>query len=247
MWSRETRQLVEAACEEDLGQRGDLTSALLPDASADVVARVVVRAAGAVCGLALAPTICDVFSRRLGVPFNFSAVSSDGDMLDAGTTVATLRGPHAAVLTIERTLLNFLGRMSGVATLTAQYVWAARQVNADVKILDTRKTIPGWRELDKYAVRCGGGKNHRFGLYDAILIKDNHLVGVPTDDLATFLADRLAGLSLTSTTEDGGPDDAALPRVRRGRGGQPRPARTSVPGADGGRRVIGQFLAGEDA
>ena len=94
------------------------------------------------------------------------------------------------MLSVERTLLNFLGRMRGVATLTHRYVQTARQANPSVQVLDTRKTVPGWRELDKYAVRCGGGANHRMGLYDAVLIKDNHLAGIPVEQLA----DRLTGL-----------------------------------------------------
>ena len=92
------------------------------------------------------------------------------------------------MLAVERTLLNFLGRMSGVATLTHRYVQTARQANPDVRVLDTRKTLPGWRELDKYAVRKGGGTNHRMGLYDAVLIKDNHLAGIPTEHLASVLS-----------------------------------------------------------
>ncbi len=91
---------------------------------------------------------------------------------------------------------NFLSRMSGVATLTRHFVHAARQAHPGVQVLDTRKTIPGWRELDKYAVRAGGGLNHRFGLYDAVLIKDNHLAGIPTERLAaelTALLKRIAG------------------------------------------------------
>ncbi|MEW6252904.1 MAG: hypothetical protein AB1716_19885, partial [Planctomycetota bacterium] len=114
-----------------------------------------------------------------------------------GTVVATLRGPRATVLSTERTLLNFLGRMSGVATLTRRYVDAARAANPHVQILDTRKTIPGWRELDKYAVRCGGGMNHRSGLYDAVLIKDNHIAGIPLERLAEELRAMLGRLART--------------------------------------------------
>jgi nicotinate-nucleotide pyrophosphorylase (carboxylating) len=109
---------------------------------------------------------------------------ADGDPAPAGATVASVCGPRHAVLQMERTLLNFLGRMSGVATLTRRFVDTARAANPSVAILDTRKTLPGWRELDRYAVRCGGGVNHRQGLYDAVLIKDNHLAGTPLDQLA---------------------------------------------------------------
>src|SRR5438552_10469346 len=107
---------------------------------------------------------------------------ADGDRLARGASIATLRGPLRQLLSIERTLLNFLQRMCGVATLTRRYVDAVAGTSA--KIYDTRKTIPGWRQLDKYAVRCGGGMNHRFGLHDAILVKDNHLAGVAPGRLA---------------------------------------------------------------
>ena len=191
--------LLDAACDEDLGPAGDITSALLPGGMVDVTARVVPRQAGVVCGLALGPAICDVFSRRLGQSLEFTPATDgarqwrDGDRVARGTAVATVSGTHSAVLTVERTLLNFLGRMSGVATLTRRYVEAARPSNPEVQILDTRKTLPGWRVLDKIAVRAGGGENHRFGLYDAILIKDNHLSGVPVERLAAWLTERLSG------------------------------------------------------
>ncbi|RMG21259.1 MAG: pyridoxal-phosphate dependent enzyme, partial [Deltaproteobacteria bacterium] len=143
-------------------------------------ARVVARAEGVVAGLALLPAICSAFSRRLDENLSCEPAAAsadavrDGDLVNAGATIARLRGPKSAVLATERTLLNFLGRMCGVATLTRRYVAAARRDNPHVAVLDTRKTIPGWRELDKYAVCCGGGENHRRGLYDAVLIKDNH-------------------------------------------------------------------------
>ena len=201
MWSPQTRRLIELACEEDLGIQGDITAALLPNATLAVAARVVPRSPGTICGLALGPAVCEVFSRRLGQPLEFAPAAADGrdyqdgDVVAAGTCVATLFGPQAAVLTAERTLLNFLGRLSGVATLTRHFVDAARTVNSHVQILDTRKTIPGWRELDKYAVRAGGGQNHRAGLYDAVLIKDNHLAGIPPEQLAARLVELLGGVS----------------------------------------------------
>jgi nicotinate-nucleotide pyrophosphorylase (carboxylating) len=179
MWSARTYQLIELACEEDLGA-GDITSDLLPGGRDEVNARVVPRQPGIICGLDLAPAVCAAFAQRLGQSLEFSTANAhDGDAVGPGSCVATLRGPQAAVLTVERTLLNFLSRMSGVATLTRQFVDAAHAANPTVQILDTRKTMPGWRELDKYAVRVGGGLNHRAGLYDAVLIKDNHLAGVP--------------------------------------------------------------------
>jgi nicotinate-nucleotide pyrophosphorylase (carboxylating) len=103
--------------------------------------------------------------------------------------VVTLVGPIEEVLAVERTLLNFLQRLSGIATLTRAYVEAVARTRATV--YDTRKTVPGWRDLDKYAVRCGGGRNHRLGLHDALLVKDNHLSGVTTDRLAFTLFEML--------------------------------------------------------
>jgi nicotinate-nucleotide pyrophosphorylase (carboxylating) len=191
MWSPQTRRLIEIAADEDLGDRDDITAALLPDAGGEVITRVVPRHPGVICGLALGPSIAEVFARRLAQPLEFSTLSKDGDHVGAGICVATLRGPRAAVLSVERTLLNFLGRLSGVATLTRRYVDVARAVNPGAQILDTRKTIPGWRELDKYAVRAGGGQNHRAGLYDAVLIKDNHLAGIPVEQLAARLVELL--------------------------------------------------------
>ncbi|MBN2446385.1 MAG: carboxylating nicotinate-nucleotide diphosphorylase [Phycisphaerae bacterium] len=199
-WSQQTRQLIAAAIDEDLGQAGDITAALLPEPERQVEARVVSRAAGVVAGLSLAPLICESFTRRLGQTVTVTPVPAsdrtgdvaDGDRVAAGQPVAALCGPLAAVLTAERTLLNFLGRLSGVATLTDRYVTAARAGNPAVRVLDTRKTLPGWRELDKYAVRAGGGHNHRVGLFDAVLVKDNHLAGIPPERLAEELPRLLA-------------------------------------------------------
>ena len=196
MWSALTLQLVDAARDEDLGP-GDVTSALLPEAAREITARVVPRGPGIICGLALGPAICASFSARLGQPLQFTRtarggrIHQDGDAVARDAAVATVCGPQAAVLAAERTMLNFLGRMSGVATLTRRFVDAARAVNPAVQILDTRKTVPGWRELDKYAVRAGGGHNHRAGLHDAILIKDNHVAGIPSDRLTLTLGEWL--------------------------------------------------------
>lgn len=187
MWSELTRQLVKAAYEEDLGRMGDITSALLPGGDEAVSPRVTARKPGVIGGVLLVPLLCEVFGQRLGAELTVEPQLHDGDRVDAGDVVAQLRGPQAALLTVERTLLNFLGRMGGVATLTRRFVDAAHAVNPEVAILDTRKTLPGWRELDKYAVRCGGGQNHRMGLYDAVLIKDNHIAGVPLAELAGWL------------------------------------------------------------
>lgn len=211
MWSRQTRRLIRAACEEDLGHRGDITSALLEYPDEPVEARVVAREDGVICGLALGPLIAREYFRRLGRRLSFSAVSgcADGASVQAGQTVARLGGARAAVLAAERVLLNFLGRMSGVATLTRRYVEAARRGGSQARVLDTRKTLPGWRELDRYAVRCGGGYNHRRGLHDAVLIKDNHLAGVPTERLAGVVFDMLNRLAQHAASE--GAETAAGP------------------------------------
>jgi nicotinate-nucleotide pyrophosphorylase (carboxylating) len=197
MWSPRTIQLIQAACEEDLGSIGDITSALLETPEEPVLARVVPRSAGVICGLALAPAICSVFAERLESELQFVPASgtggpfADGDLVQPDLPVATLCGARAAVLAVERTLLNFLGRMSGVASLTRSFVEVARRARPGVQILDTRKTLPGWRELDRYAVRCGGGTNHRTGLYDAVLIKDNHLAGAAPGRLAATVFELL--------------------------------------------------------
>jgi nicotinate-nucleotide pyrophosphorylase (carboxylating) len=197
IWSEQTIRLIHAACDEDLGRTGDATSALLGQPDVEIAARLVSRSDGVICGLALGSQISQVFAQRLRQELGFEMARrgagrfTDGQPVAAGQQVALLRGPKAAVLAVERTLLNFLGRMSGVATLTHRYVQTARQARPEVQVLDTRKTLPGWRELDKYAVRTGGGTNHRMGLYDAILIKDNHLAGIPDEQLASRLAELL--------------------------------------------------------
>ena len=107
-----------------------------------------------------------------------AAAVADGDPLQPGTVIAQITGPMRSLLALERTALNFLQRLSGIASLTSRFVASVAHTRA--KIYDTRKTTPGWRALEKYAVRCGGGCNHRFGLYDAVLIKDNHLAWLRT-------------------------------------------------------------------
>ncbi|MEE9278730.1 MAG: carboxylating nicotinate-nucleotide diphosphorylase [Myxococcota bacterium] len=161
--------LVEAALEEDLGP-GDATSlAVLPEGLAGS-ARVEARSPVVLAGLGVARQVFE----RTGS--DFEARADDGDRVDASTVLATVRGEALAILSGERTALNFLQRLSGVATLTHEYCEAVRGTRAE--IIDTRKTTPGWRQLEKYAVRCGGGGNHRMGLFDGILIKDNHIAAV---------------------------------------------------------------------
>src|SRR5215475_14508026 len=160
---------VARALDEDLGRAGDVTSiATIPEATtADAV--MVARQAGRIAGLPLAVATLE----RLAPGIRVRAHVRDAARVTGGQQLLTISGPARAVLSAERTALNFVGRLSGVATLTADYV--KRTAGTATRICCTRKTTPGLRALEKYAVRCGGGFNHRFGLDDAILIKDNHI------------------------------------------------------------------------
>ena len=161
--------VVRAALAEDLGRAGDVTAQACIDADARLAAAFVARKAGVVSGLACARLAL----AELDPSARFEALAADGTQVGAGAALARIEGNARAVLSAERTALNLLGRLSGVATLTRAYVDAAAGTKA--RIVDTRKTTPCLRHLEKYAVRCGGGVNHRFGLDDAILIKDNHI------------------------------------------------------------------------
>lgn len=160
-------RVVRDALAEDVGA-GDLTTDALFGTNVVASAELLVKESGVVCGLAAAEAIF----RALDADVQFDALARDGDGVQP-RPVARVRGQLRALLTGERAALNLLGRLSGVATLTRRYVDAVDGTGA--RILDTRKTTPGLRELEKYAVSCGGGANHRFGLYDAILLKDNHI------------------------------------------------------------------------
>lgn len=160
---------VTRALAEDLGRAGDVTSTATIPPSAHAHAILVARQAGVIAGLPLAVAVL----QRLSPDINIQAHVRDGNAVARGVHVLTISGPARAVLAGERTALNFVGRMSGIATLTADYIRHAGVTK--MRICDTRKTTPGLRALEKYAVRCGGGFNHRFGLDDAILIKDNHI------------------------------------------------------------------------
>ncbi len=160
---------VAAALAEDLGTVGDITTLATVPADAASHAAIVSRQDGVISGLAVAK---ETF-RTVDPSLAFTAKVSDGDQVSPGTVVATISGTSRGILTSERVALNFLGRMSGIATLTARYVSETKGSRA--QIIDTRKTTPGLRAFEKYAVRCGGGASHRVGLYDAILIKDNHI------------------------------------------------------------------------
>jgi nicotinate-nucleotide pyrophosphorylase (carboxylating) len=168
------RPLIDIAVQEDLGQ-GDVTSELLFDRKTQGQAHIVSREEIVVCGMELAAEILARYDSRLRLTVHIE----DGDFAHIGDKMATIKGPLVPLLSAERVLLNFMQRLSGIATTTHKYVQAILGTKA--KIYDTRKTVPGWRRLEKYAVRCGGGFNHRLGLYDGVLIKDNHLAELGQD------------------------------------------------------------------
>ena len=157
-----------AALAEDVGE-GDVTTEATVDAHATGTADLVVKTPGVVCGLRVAEAVF----RALDPELRFEPLVDEGASVTGVTAVARVSGPARSILTGERTALNFLARLSGIATLTRRYVDAVE--GTDVAILDTRKTTPGLRALEKHAVTCGGGLNHRFGLDDGVLVKDNHL------------------------------------------------------------------------
>ena len=161
---------IARALDEDLGEAGDLTSEAVVGPDALVSGALVARRPGQIAGLEVAGAVFAAVDQRIEVTYH----QTDGDEVGAGTRLATVTGRARSVLTGERTALNLLGHLSGVATATAAFV--ARVVGTNARIADTRKTTPGLRALEKYAVRMGGGINHRFGLSDAVMIKDNHLI-----------------------------------------------------------------------
>ncbi len=162
------RQLVRLAVREDLDRQADWTTLSTVPEAAEGAAIMVARQTGVIAGLVTAPIVID----EMDIKAEWTAAVQDGARVNAGDPLAHFRGHARDLLTAERLLLNFIGHLSGIASLTATYVSAVQETTA--RIYDTRKTTPGWRRLEKYAVHCGGGCNHRSGLYDAILIKDNH-------------------------------------------------------------------------
>lgn len=165
-------RVVGWALDEDLGGRGDPTSRLVDDTPA--TAALVTRGHGVIAGLPALPLTLAQVAERLGSGTVAARCPvQDGDRVQDGTVLAELRGSARTMLAAERTLLNLVGRLSGVAALTAAFVAAVADTGAVIR--DTRKTTPALRELEKYAVRCGGGANHRMGLFDALLVKDNHI------------------------------------------------------------------------
>ncbi len=194
------REVVRLAVREDLGGERDWTTWTLVGPEAQGRAAVAVREAGVVAGLRAAPIVID----EMGADVDWQPQSADGDDVAAGATVAVLDGAARDMLTCERVLLNLLGRLSGIATLTREYVRAVEGTGA--RIYDTRKTTPGWRRLEKYAVRCGGGMNHRTGLFDAVLIKDNHLALASAEGLSPADAVRRARESARRSVPGYDPD-----------------------------------------
>ena len=179
---------VRVALAEDLGRAGDITSAATIPPQANAAAVIAARKPGIVAGLDLARAAFMQMSAEIG----FQAKIADGDAVKAGSTVASICGPARAILSAERVALNFLGYMSGVATATRHLADAIAGTGA--QIICTRKTTPGLRAFEKYAVRCGGGSNHRFGLDDAILIKDNHIAVAGGVSAAVERAKAFAGI-----------------------------------------------------
>jgi nicotinate-nucleotide pyrophosphorylase (carboxylating) len=172
--SEEIRAAVKNALAEDIGGGDATTLATVP---ANATAKAVMRAREPLvfAGIGFA----EMAFRELSSKIKIQKLARDGRQIAAGKILLKISGPARAILTAERVALNFVQRLSGVATLTAQFVDAIHGMNA--KILDTRKTTPGWRRFEKYAVACGGGKNHRLGLFDMILIKDNHLAALKNE------------------------------------------------------------------
>jgi nicotinate-nucleotide pyrophosphorylase (carboxylating) len=163
--------VVRRALAEDLGAEGDVTTRATVPPGATATGRLVARQAGVVAGLDVAAAVFGIVSEGA---LRFDAALGDGARLEPVTLLATVAGPLAPMLTAERTALNLLGHLSGVATLTRRWVDAVAGTGAQIR--DTRKTLPGLRALEKYAVVCGGGVNHRMSLSDAALVKDNHVV-----------------------------------------------------------------------
>jgi len=163
------KRLMEIAISEDFGKLGDLTSQALIPSGMRGRASFYARKEGVIAGLVAVPTCISLIDPEL----QWFSCCQEGELVEKNTKIGEFVGPVLSMMTAERLLLNLLGHLCGVATLTRQFVKQVERTGA--KIYDTRKTTPGWRRLEKYAVRCGGGMNHRTGLFDAVLIKDNHL------------------------------------------------------------------------
>jgi nicotinate-nucleotide pyrophosphorylase (carboxylating) len=197
--------LIDLALEEDRGP-GDWTTRWTVSARAKVDAQIIAKADGVIAGVALAAAVF----LRLDPRIDFRVVRGDGEAVTAGDLVVTVGGPGRAVLTGERVALNFLQHLSGIATVTRRYVAAV--AGTGTHILDTRKTTPGWRALEKAAVRAGGGENHRAGLYDMVLIKENHaaIAGGIAEAVRRVRDQNTKGLPITVEVHSLADLDAAL-------------------------------------
>ena len=184
----EVRRAVTLALAEDIGPIGDLTGSLVP---ADAVAHAafVARQSGVIAGTSCVRETC----QQLDAGLELAVLVEDSGVVEVGTVVARVVGPFRSLLIAERTALNFLCHLSGVATLTRRYVEAAAAANHAARVRDTRKTTPGLRALEKAAVRAGGGINHRASLSGGVLVKDNHLAGVSLSDAVVLAIERWPG------------------------------------------------------
>jgi nicotinate-nucleotide pyrophosphorylase (carboxylating) len=198
------RRVLELARDEDLGATGDVTSAATIDGTRRGRYAVVPRVPAVIAGLAVIPDLIEVFAPDVVATVH----TRDGESVAARVAVATLDGPVRQILGLERTLLNLISRLSGIATRTREFIDAmGARPDGKPALCDTRKTTPGLRVLEKYAVVCGGGTSHRMGLFDAVLIKDNHLAGVSSRDLPGAVARAIAKvqeLAKTPRTGAGG-------------------------------------------
>lgn len=187
-WDQETieccRRIIQLGLDEDLGNAGDITTRSVGIHGLSNGAALVSRKNGVLCGQAPTELLFEEFAQDASIQW----LARDGQSITAGQCIAKINGEAGQILRLERTALNIIGRLCGIATLTSQYVKLVAGTNA--RVFDTRKTTPGWRMLEKYAVHCGGGSNHRMGLYDAVLVKDNHLWLLNhVQDLKTQLSD----------------------------------------------------------
>ena len=204
----ELRELVRMAVDEDLEGSQDWTTVSLVPESVMAEANIVSRVDGVLAGLPAANAVLD----EMKCSARCKSILSDGGRLAPGVTAATLVGPAREILTAERIILNTLGRLSGIASLTAKFV--AKVAGTKARVYDTRKTTPGWRRLEKYAVKCGGGKNHRGGLNRAVLIKDNHIAfGNSADGDSQFSAAQSVELSRKYVTKHAEKGDSMIIQI----------------------------------
>ena len=193
----EVRSAVQRALAEDLTPLGDLTSVLVPD-DAVAVAQFRARQPGVLAGVDCAAETFAQVDPTLELSWNLT----DGARLEAGSVIGTVEGRLRTMLTAERTSLNFLSHLSGIATLTATFVDRVAEIGSATRVWDTRKTLPGLRSLQKAAVRAGGGRNHRANLSDAIMVKDNHLTGLGAAEAVALAKDRWPNRTVVVECED---------------------------------------------